>query len=123
MLGLFADLGVWWTILGLIALPILIVLNGFFVAVEFALVAVRKTRIEEMVTHGVKGATSVQAALDPITRSIAATQLGITLCSIGLGLVAEQRLADVFDWLFESCRRPGTPSQRIRLRRPWRFCC
>jgi putative hemolysin len=106
VLGLFADLGVWWTVLGLVALPILIALNGFFVAIEFALVAVRKTRIEEMVARGVKGAKSVQAALEPITRSIAATQLGITLCSIGLGLVAEQGLTDAFEWVFSGLPSP-----------------
>jgi putative hemolysin len=106
VLGLFADLGIWWTIMGLVALPILIVLNGFFVAIEFALVAVRKTRIEEMVARGAKGAKSVQAALEPITRSIAATQLGITLCSIGLGFVAEQSLTQVFDWMFETLPSP-----------------
>ena len=96
----------WWTMLGLVALPVLIALNGFFVAAEFALVAVRKTRIEEMAARGVKGAKSVQAALDPITRSIAATQLGITLCSIALGWVAEQGIATVFDWLFAELPSP-----------------
>ena len=96
----------WWTMLGLAALPILIALNGFFVAAEFALVAVRKTRVEELVAHGIKGARSVLTALDHIPRSIAATQLGITLCSIALGWVAEQALAHVFDWLFETIPQP-----------------
>ena len=104
---LFADVGeFWWTMLGLIVLPVLIALNGIFVAVEFALVAVRKTRIEEMAARGVKGAKAVQAAMDPISRSIAATQLGITLCSIGLGWVAEQGLAQLFDWMFEALPPP-----------------
>ncbi len=93
----------WWTTLGLLALPILIVLNGVFVAVEFSLVSVRKTRVEEMVNRGIKGAPSVQTALDHLSRSIAATQLGITLCSIALGVVAERGLtpvfANFFDWL------------------------
>ena len=92
----------WWTMLGLASLPILIALNGFFVAAEFALVAVRKTRIEELVSRGVVGARSVQTAIDNISRSIAATQLGITICSIALGWVAEQGIAQVFDWLFAS---------------------
>jgi CBS domain containing-hemolysin-like protein len=92
----------WWTIVGLAALPILIALNGFFVAAEFALVAVRKTRVEELVRHGIKGAQSVLTAIEQITRSIAATQLGITLCSIALGAMAEKALAQIFDWLFES---------------------
>jgi CBS domain containing-hemolysin-like protein len=91
----------WWTLVGLLSLPVLIALNGFFVAAEFALVAVRKTRVEEMVSQGSVGARSAQTAIDQISRTIAATQLGITLCSIGLGWVAEQGLAHVFDWLFE----------------------
>ena len=49
----------WWTVFGLVALPVLIAMNGFFVAAEFALVAVRKTRIEELVSRGVKGAAFV----------------------------------------------------------------
>jgi putative hemolysin len=96
----------WWTLVGLVAMPILIAMNGFFVAAEFSLVAVRKTRVEEMVTRGVKGAASVQTALDQIARSIAATQLGITLCSIALGWVAEQGLASVLDWIFEALPIP-----------------
>ena len=92
----------WWIVVGLSALPVLIALNGFFVAAEFALVAVRKTRIEELVSHGVKGAKSVQSAIEHIARSIAATQLGITLCSIALGAMAEKALARVIDSLFEN---------------------
>ncbi|MBI3822106.1 MAG: HlyC/CorC family transporter [Planctomycetes bacterium] len=97
----------WWMLIGLLSLPVLIALNGFFVAAEFALVAVRKTRIEEMVTQGVVGARSAQTAIDHISRTIAATQLGITVCSIALGWVAEQGLARVFDWLFEPLPGPA----------------
>jgi putative hemolysin len=65
-------------------------------------VAVRKTRVEELVGHGVKGARSVLTAIEQIARSIAATQLGITLCSIALGTMTEKALARVFDALFEN---------------------
>jgi putative hemolysin len=98
----------WWTVLGLASLPVLIAMNGFFVAAEFALVAVRKTRVEEMVSQGVAGARSVQSAIDQIARSIAATQLGITLCSIALGWVAERGLVQLFDWIVEPL--PGLPN-------------
>lgn len=54
-----------------LSLPILVALNGFFVAAEFALVAVRRTRIEEMVAKNVLGAKAVQSALDHLDRSIA----------------------------------------------------
>src|SRR5207247_2348251 len=80
-IGLLSVLGL------LLVVPILVLLNGFFVAAEFALVSVRKTRIEELVARGVKGARSVEAAMKSLDRSIAATQLGITLASIGLGFV------------------------------------
>ena len=49
-------------VLGLIAIPVLILINGYFVAVEFALVAVRKTRVEELVQQGTRGARSVRSA-------------------------------------------------------------
>ncbi len=86
----------------LLVVPLLVALNGLFVAAEFALVAVRKTRIEEMVHRGQKGARTVAAAIDRLDRSIAATQLGITLASIALGWVAEPALADLLEPLFAS---------------------
>lgn len=87
-------------VLGLIAIPVLIVINGYFVAVEFALVAVRKTRVEELVTQGVRGASSVAAAQANLNRSIAAAQLGITLASIALGAVGESILANLLEPIF-----------------------
>jgi putative hemolysin len=84
-------------VVGLIAIPILVALNGFFVAAEFALVAVRRTRVEEMVNQGKVGARAVSDAVIHLDRTIAATQLGITLASIALGFVAEPALAAVFD--------------------------
>jgi putative hemolysin len=78
---------------GLLAVPALVALNAFFVAAEFALVAVRKTRVEEMVRQGVRGAGAVQDALARLDHSIAATQLGITLASLALGWTGEPALA------------------------------
>ncbi len=80
---------------GLLLIPALVALNGLFVAAEFSLVSVRKTRIEELIQRGVGSARSVEAALNRMDRSIAATQLGITLASIGLGFVGEPALADL----------------------------
>jgi CBS domain containing-hemolysin-like protein len=92
--GLLSVLGL------LLVVPALVLLNGFFVAAEFALVSVRKTRVEELVAQGVKGARSVETAMKSLDRSIAATQLGITLASIGLGFVGEPALADLLKPLF-----------------------
>jgi CBS domain containing-hemolysin-like protein len=84
----------------LLVVPLLVLLNGLFVAAEFALVAVRRTRVEEMVQRGLPGAKKAEAAIDRLDRSIAATQLGITLASLALGWVAEPALAHLLVPLF-----------------------
>jgi CBS domain containing-hemolysin-like protein len=98
----------------LLLIPALVILNGLFVAAEFALVSVRKTRIEELIKRGVKAARSVELAMKRLDRSIAATQLGITLASIGLGFVGEPALASLleplFDYLPEDWRGVATHS-------------
>jgi putative hemolysin len=93
-----------WELLELLSVPALVALNGLFVAVEFALVAVRKTRIEEMVRAGVRGAKAAESAINRLDRSIAATQLGITLASIGLGWVGEPALARLLEPFFHFLR-------------------
>jgi CBS domain containing-hemolysin-like protein len=106
---LFADLNgasIGWTIAGLLSLPILVALNGFFVSAEFALVAVRRTRVEELIQRGIKGAVGVMHAVDHLDRSIAATQLGITLSSIALGIFSEHALATTLVGLFEGLPDP-----------------
>ncbi len=88
---------------GLLCIPLLIAVNGLFVAAEFSLVAVRKTRIEELVKQGKKGAKAAEKAIATLDRTIAATQLGITLASIALGWTGEPALEwllhPLFDWL------------------------
>jgi CBS domain containing-hemolysin-like protein len=91
-----------WDVLGVLLVPALVALNGLFVATEFALVSVRRTRIEELVGQGVKGSRSVLAAIDRLSDSIATTQLGITLASIGLGFVGEPALAHLVRPLFNA---------------------
>jgi CBS domain containing-hemolysin-like protein len=95
-----ADAAWLWSTLGLLSIPLLVALNGLFVAAEFALVAVRKTRVEEMVRRGEPGAKAVGDATANLDRSIAATQLGITLASIALGWVGEPALARLLEPLF-----------------------
>jgi putative hemolysin len=87
--------------LALFAVPVLVFINGFFVAAEFALVSVRKTRIEEMVNGGVAGASKVQKIIENLDQTIAATQLGITIASIGLGFVGEPAAARIVLPLFQ----------------------
>src|SRR5688500_13860258 len=78
------------TRLGIVLL--LVGLNAFFVASEFALVAVRRSRIDEMAAAGDRAAKNVQSALQHLDRYIAGTQLGITIASLALGWAAEPPL-------------------------------
>ncbi len=71
--------------------------NGFFVASEFALVAVRKSRIESLANDGNKPAIRLMSLLDNLNAYISATQLGITLFSLGLGYVAEPAVVRVVE--------------------------
>ena len=89
-----------WDLLKLLSVPALGVLNGLFVAAEFSLVAVRKTRVEEMVRLGLRRAKTLEGAIERLDRSIAATQLGVTLASIALGWVGEPALARLLQPLF-----------------------
>jgi CBS domain containing-hemolysin-like protein len=86
-----------WRLAGLLAL---VFANGFFVAAEFAIVTVRKTRIDQLIAEGHRGARVVRRAVTAPDRYIAATQLGITMASIGLGWVGEPVLANMIQPLF-----------------------
>jgi putative hemolysin len=98
----FAQIGDWlWPLVGLLSVPLLVALNALFVAAEFSLVAVRRTRVEELVRHGHVGARAVESATANLDRSIAATQLGITLASIALGWAGEPALARLLEPLFD----------------------
>src|SRR5256885_11519292 len=80
----------------LIALVVLVLANAFFVAAEFSLVAYRRTRIDAMVRRGDRKAKTVQTALQDLYRQLSATQLGITLCAVLLGYVAEDTVGLMF---------------------------
>lgn len=84
-------------LLGLLAVAFLVVLNAFFVAAEFSLVSVRPTRIAELVANGNRAARWVARGLENPDRFIAATQLGITLASLGLGWIGEPVLAGLLE--------------------------
>jgi putative hemolysin len=88
------------TVLRLLAVPALVALNGFFVAAEYSIVAVRRTRVEELVNLGRSGAKSLMEAVENLNRSVAACQLGITVASLALGFVSEPAFAQVLHPLF-----------------------
>jgi len=104
--SVWAEMALGWGWWGLLTIPVLVAINGFFVAAEFSLVAVRRTRVEEMVGQGVKGAKAVHSAVEHLDWYIAATQLGITLASIALGWVSEASLAQVLVGIFEGLPEP-----------------
>ncbi len=81
----------------LAAVGALILLNAFFVAAEYALVTVRRTRMHELAHAGNKRARAVLRITDQPPRFIAAMQLGVTLTSLGIGAVGEPALERVFD--------------------------
>src|SRR6266487_2853335 len=91
---------VFFDVLGVLVLLGLVMLNGYFVAAEFALVTVRWTRIEELVGRGKFGARAVKHALENLDDAIAAAQLGITFASLALGWLGEPALARMLEPLF-----------------------
>ncbi len=84
-----------WSSLALAAL--LLALNAFFVAAEFALLASRRSRIEQLAADGDKRAKHALAGLRELTLMLAGAQLGITMCSLGLGAVAEPAVGRIIE--------------------------
>ena len=91
-----------WTSIavGLLSVIALVGLNAFFVAAEFALVGARRTRLEEMAEAGDGKATLALKAVQSLDRYVSATQLGITLASLGLGMIGEPALAGLLERFF-----------------------
>ena len=89
---------------------LLVAVNAFFVAAEFSLVAVRRSRIDEMAEQGDHAARNVQKALTHLDRYIAGTQLGITIASLALGWVGEPAMAVLLDGIFGIFGVPPAPA-------------
>src|SRR5262245_21166122 len=89
------------TLCRLAGLLALVLANAFFVAAEFSIVTVRKTRVEQLIAEGQRGARAVRRAVTAPDRYIAATQLGITMAALGLGWLAEPALASVIEPAFD----------------------
>jgi magnesium and cobalt exporter, CNNM family len=79
------------------AVGFLVLANAFFVAAEFALVGARRSKIDQMANDGDRLAKAAQSAIKNLNRYISATQLGITLASLGLGWIGEPALAGLID--------------------------
>jgi CBS domain containing-hemolysin-like protein len=83
-------------------LLLLVAINGFFVAAEFALVRSRRGKIEQLAREGESGAEAVVEQLDKIDESLSACQVGITMASIGIGFLGEPSLAKLIEPVFGS---------------------
>jgi CBS domain containing-hemolysin-like protein len=83
------------TALLLIAVFLLVLANGFFVAAEFALVRSRRSRLEEMAREGSAAAARAVSLMDDLNQYLSACQLGITLASLGIGFLGEPAIAEM----------------------------
>ncbi len=100
------DLSTLAILLRLGAVVLLVAANAFFVAAEFALVASRRTRIEAMIRRGDAKAKLAKRAIVHLDKYISATQLGITLASLGLGWIGEPAVAGTIEGLFAALPGP-----------------
>jgi magnesium and cobalt exporter, CNNM family len=88
------------TVLLLFLLILLVLVNGFFVAAEFALVRSRRSQLEKLAEEGSRGAAQALVAIDRIDEYLSAAQVGITMTSIGLGFLGEPALARLVEPVF-----------------------
>ncbi|WP_145320548.1 hemolysin family protein [Paenibacillus xylanexedens] len=96
--------------LNLVMVAFLIGLSAFFVAVEFALVRVRPSRIDQMIAEGNKRALAVKQAVANLDGYLSACQLGITITSLGLGWLGEPTVEKILHPVFESLQIPEAVS-------------
>jgi CBS domain containing-hemolysin-like protein len=85
------------TALLLLAVLVLILLNAFFVAAEFALVRSRKAHLENDADEGKRGAKVAVKIMDDLSRYLSAVQVGITLTSLGIGFIGEPAIGSIFE--------------------------
>ncbi|MDQ3579333.1 MAG: hemolysin family protein [Actinomycetota bacterium] len=79
---------------------VLLIVNAFFVAAEFALVASKRHRLEEAAAAGSRAARAAVDGTRELSMMLAGAQLGITLCTLGLGAIAKPAVADLFAPMF-----------------------
>jgi CBS domain containing-hemolysin-like protein len=92
----------WSPLLGLVAIAVLVLANGFFVAAEFAIVAVRRSRLEQLAAEGDPRAKLARHIVEHLGSYIAACQLGITMASLALGWIGEPAFARLIEPPLES---------------------
>ncbi len=97
----------------LLLTAVLIAANGFFVAAEFAMVKVRASQLDVQVAAGYRSAIVARAMVDKLDGYLSATQLGITIASLGLGWVGEPTVAAILMPLFHALDVPEDLAHKI----------
>ena len=100
-------------IIKLIFVILLVLMNGFFVAAEFAVVKIRSSRLETMINEGNNRAVYAKKLTDHLDVSLSVTQLGITLASLGLGWLGEPTVSHVLEPVFVYFGLSGTLATTI----------
>ena len=85
---------------------VLLAFNFFFVGAEFALISARRSQIEPLALAGSRRARVTLRAMEDVSLMMAAAQLGITICSLGLGAIGEPAVAHLLEPVFEAVRVP-----------------
>ncbi len=94
-------------LINIFAVLVLVAANGFFVATEFSLVAIRPTRVQQLKQQGRSGAAAVEYLLRDLDRILSGVQLGITMSSLALGWLGEVTLASMLQPVFAGLGLPG----------------
>ncbi|MSQ41477.1 MAG: HlyC/CorC family transporter [Dehalococcoidia bacterium] len=92
---------------GLLAVLALVLVNGFFVAAEYAIVTVRRTRVAQLVAEGALAGRTLEHAVGRLDSYIATCQLGVTIASLALGWIGEPALAGLLDPVFGRASHPA----------------
>lgn len=106
---------VWSNAWYILAAVVLVLLNGFFVAAEFAIVKVRPTRIEELANRGSLAARTAQRAVQHLDAYLSATQLGITLTSLALGWIGEPAFGRLMQPVFALASIPRPLQHQLAI--------
>ena len=100
-------------IIKLVLVVLLVLMNGFFVAAEFAVVKIRGSRLETLINEGNSRAVYAKKLTDHLDVSLSVTQLGITLASLGLGWLGEPTVSKMLEPVFEYCGLGGALATTI----------
>ncbi|MFZ7944221.1 MULTISPECIES: hemolysin family protein [Bacillaceae] len=102
-------------IVNLIIIAIFIALTAFFVAVEFAIVKVRGTRIDQLIKEGKSGATAAKHVVTNLDEYLSACQLGITVTALGIGWLGEPTVSKLLEPLFNLVHLNGSFSHILSI--------